>query len=149
MMPMPGGGFWWGSWWLHVRVCTSNTPSCYTLVVISRDHNSQEEGNKEFLSSIRMQSETRWLLVLAALLAALILVWFDTGELLLKLAVAGAQSTAHKHPGACDVIDWRNEHKEMIIRESWCCRLQAGKTVAGIVRTTLGPRAMLKMLLGP
>merc|ERR1719231_2033887 len=27
--------------------------------------------------------------------------------------------------------------------------IQAGKTVAGIVRTTLGPRAMLKMLLDP
>lgn len=34
-------------------------------------------------------------------------------------------------------------------RKAQLTNIQAGKTVAGIVRTTLGPRAMLKMLLDP
>merc|ERR1719414_2812340 len=34
-------------------------------------------------------------------------------------------------------------------RKAQMTNIQAGKTVAGIVRTTLGPRAMLKMLLDP
>merc|ERR1719471_2373329 len=34
-------------------------------------------------------------------------------------------------------------------RKAQLTNIQAGKTIAGIVRTTLGPRAMLKMLLDP
>jgi len=34
-------------------------------------------------------------------------------------------------------------------RKAQLTNIQAGKTVAGIIRTTLGPRAMLKMLLDP
>merc|ERR1740117_366497 len=34
-------------------------------------------------------------------------------------------------------------------RKAQLTNIQAGKTVAGIVRTTLGPRAMLKMILDP
>merc|ERR1719439_267385 len=34
-------------------------------------------------------------------------------------------------------------------RKAQLTNIQAGKTVAGIVRTTLGPKAMLKMLLDP
>merc|ERR1719231_1899206 len=34
-------------------------------------------------------------------------------------------------------------------RKAQLTNIQAGKTMAGIVRTTLGPRAMLKMLLDP
>eukprot|EP00438_Fugacium_kawagutii_P006133 Skav234008 [mRNA] locus=scaffold3484:57662:71047:+ [translate_table: standard] len=43
---------------------------------------------------------------------------------------------------------WRKED-EGSGRKAQLTNIQAGKTVAGIVRTTLGPRAMLKMLLDP
>jgi len=39
--------------------------------------------------------------------------------------------------------------KREVGRKAQLTNIQAGKTVAGIVRTTLGPRAMLKMLLDP
>merc|ERR1719230_1169496 len=39
--------------------------------------------------------------------------------------------------------------KRDVGRKAQLTNIQAGKTVAGIVRTTLGPRAMLKMLLDP
>merc|ERR1719272_2412752 len=39
--------------------------------------------------------------------------------------------------------------KRDIGRKAQLTNIQAGKTVASIVRTTLGPRAMLKMLLDP
>merc|ERR1719433_1427027 len=42
----------------------------------------------------------------------------------------------------------RNTQRE-VGRKAQLTNIQAGKTVAGIVRTTLGPRAMLKMLLDP
>merc|ERR1712070_393724 len=42
----------------------------------------------------------------------------------------------------------RNTKRDMG-RKAQLTNIQAGKTVASIVRTTLGPRAMLKMLLDP
>merc|ERR1719245_1511898 len=42
----------------------------------------------------------------------------------------------------------KNTQRE-VGRKAQLTNIQAGKTVASIVRTTLGPRAMLKMLLDP
>merc|ERR1719382_2202833 len=51
-------------------------------------------------------------------------------------------------PGGPVLVLNKNTKRD-IGRKAQLTNIQAGKTVAGIVRTTLGPRAMLKMLLDP
>merc|ERR1719434_580802 len=52
-------------------------------------------------------------------------------------------------PGGQQVMVMNKNTKRDIGRKAQLTNIQAGKTVASIVRTTLGPRAMLKMLLDP
>merc|ERR1719382_199755 len=51
-------------------------------------------------------------------------------------------------PGGPVLVLNKNTKRD-IGRKAQLTNIQAGKTVASIVRTTLGPRAMLKMLLDP
>merc|ERR1719487_2767238 len=51
--------------------------------------------------------------------------------------------------GAGQILVLNKNTKRDTGRKAQLTNIQAGKTVAGIVRTTLGPRAMLKMLLDP
>merc|ERR1719378_1531260 len=52
-------------------------------------------------------------------------------------------------PGQQPMIILNKNTKRDTGRKAQLTNIQAGKTVASIVRTTLGPRAMLKMLLDP
>merc|ERR1719493_406154 len=52
-------------------------------------------------------------------------------------------------PGQQGVFVLNKNTKREQGRKAQVTNIHAGKTVAGIVRTTLGPRAMLKMLLDP
>lgn len=52
-------------------------------------------------------------------------------------------------PGGGQIVIFNKNTKREVGRKAQMTNIQAGKTVAGIVRTTLGPRAMLKMLLDP
>merc|ERR1719162_2813897 len=52
-------------------------------------------------------------------------------------------------PGGGPVLVLNKNAKRDIGRKAQLTNIQAGKTIASIVRTTLGPRAMLKMLLDP
>merc|ERR1719316_1891157 len=52
-------------------------------------------------------------------------------------------------PGGMPVMVLNKNAKRDIGRKAQLTNIQAGKTVASIVRTTLGPKAMLKMLLDP
>merc|ERR1719434_336772 len=52
-------------------------------------------------------------------------------------------------PGGQQVMVMNKNTKRDIGRKAQLTNIQAGKTVASIVRTTLGPKAMLKMLLDP
>merc|ERR1719316_2199346 len=52
-------------------------------------------------------------------------------------------------PGGMPVMVLNKNAKRDIGRKAQLTNIQAGKTIASIVRTTLGPRAMLKMLLDP
>eukprot|EP00928_Gymnodinium_smaydae_P057123 TRINITY_DN403_c0_g1_i1.p1 TRINITY_DN403_c0_g1~~TRINITY_DN403_c0_g1_i1.p1 ORF type:complete len:561 (+),score=155.12 TRINITY_DN403_c0_g1_i1:89-1771(+) len=52
-------------------------------------------------------------------------------------------------PGGQPVLVLNKNTKRDQGRKAQLSNIQAGKTIAGIVRTTLGPRAMLKMLLDP
>merc|ERR1719230_1282014 len=51
--------------------------------------------------------------------------------------------------GAPGVFVLNKNTKRDVGRKAQLTNIQAGKTVASIVRTTLGPRAMLKMILDP
>merc|ERR1719155_342857 len=51
--------------------------------------------------------------------------------------------------GPQPVLVLNKNAKRDVGRKAQLTNIQAGKTVASIVRTTLGPRAMLKMLLDP